>query len=87
MPASSKSCAIGDARLVGEATTAASSLIEQTGVVRRGLPCGIPLGHPVAIGRQRIDDGQQFDVVAVGELLGVEPAEAPAPQRRSLAMS
>ena len=50
-------------------------LIQQAGVVGQGF--GVALGgHPLAIGRQRIDDGHQLDVVALGEFLGVEPAQS-----------
>ena len=62
-------------RLVGAAITAASMLVEQAGIVGAGF--GVAFGgHPLAVGRQRIDDGHQRDVVALGEFLGMESAQS-----------
>ncbi len=80
---STSRCDAGFEELAGDAVVQAGGggdhrgveLIEQAGVVGQGF--GVALGgHPMAIGRQRIDDGHQFDVVARGEFLGVESAQA-----------
>ena len=74
-PASSSLQAMRWCRAGGRGDHGGVDPAEQAGVVGQGF--GVALGgHPVAIGRQRIDHGQQFNVVAGGEFLGVEPAQA-----------